>query len=195
MKKEIAKTEPTKVLTVIKKEVESIKTASRFHVTSKPTYNQAVDQLSLIKKAKNMIKENYTDKIVKPAKEAYDNAKDFIKPYETDLKTVEDYLKAECIKFDDLQQKIADDKKKEFEESLKKGELTEKQIDKAIDTIEKKENTVSGIREIDVLIIDDISQVPVKYLKVDEVLAKKDLKLGPVAGMHLEKRKTMANNF
>jgi hypothetical protein len=195
MEKKITKAEPTKVLTVIKKEVESIKTASRFRVTSKPTYNQAVDQLSLIKKAKNMIKENYTDKIVKPAKEAYDNAKDFIKPYEADLKRVEDYLKGECIKFDDLQQKIAEEKKREFEESLKRGELTDKQIDKAIDKIEQKENTVSGIRELDVVVVDDISRVPVKYLKVDEVLAKKELKLGPIPGMHLEKRKTMANNF
>lgn len=196
MKTKETKTEQPKTLTVIKKEVEGIKTMGRFHVTSKPTYDTAKEFLGNIRTAKGMIKTEYREKIIEPAYRAYKNASDMIAPYEKDLKIVEDYLKGEMTKYDNKLQAEAEEAKKKLEDSLKNGEISEEKAIAQIDKISAKEEYVSNVREYPEVVIDDKSKIPLEYLEPATSRILKDLQSGKtIPGARIEMRKSVSNNF
>lgn len=179
-------------LIVIKKEVEKIEDTSRFTITSQVKLEQAVEARKELSKVKKVL-ENQKQEIVGPLNQALKKTRDLFKPYEQRLDIVDNWLKEQMLKWEEIQEAERKKKEIEIETKIAEGEMSFEEAGKKIEKIEKKIEAVPT-REISKVEIVDKSKLPLEYLEPDLVAIKRDLIAGKeIAGAKLVKEKVVYN--
>lgn len=158
----------------------------------------AVDYLKEIKQNSNKVRE-IKERYTKPANEILRMARHMFGPIEMKFKEAERIIKDKMIKFDELKQKKALEQSSKLAEQVKAGKLDIQTAGEKMEKIEPK-NSYEGqegaitYKMIKKIYITDQNKIPRKYLKVDEVLLKRDLLAGvKIPGAEIREDKIVAS--
>ncbi len=172
---EIIKLNTTEAVEKAKQRVESIADTSRIRVLSQPTFEQARAKRIEVKGIKNQVNEK-KESITKPLNEALKNVRSLFRPIEDKLKLIDDYLKSQVLTYNSKLIAEKEQREKEAEKKVEKGETIEKATKGLTKTNEKLE--VIKTRKLKKVRIIDESKLPREYLIPDEQKIKAALLSG-----------------
>ena len=158
----------------------------------------AVDYLKEIKENSNKVRE-IKEKYTKPANEILRMARQMFGPIELRFKEAEKIIKEKMLGFDEIKQKKALEQTSKLAEQVKSGKIDIQKAGEKMEKIEPK-NSSEGqegaiiYKTIKRVCVVDQNKIPRKYLKVDEVLLKRDLLAGvKIPGAEIREDKIVAS--
>ena len=201
-KEQIIKLNTTEAVETANQVVVGIAESSRIVINSQPTFEKAVEKLKEIKEIKKIVNEK-KESITKPLNEALKNIRSLFKPIEDKIDIIENYLKAETLKYN---QKLLAEQRKREEEAIKKIEeeqakgksLDEINIDKIAKPIINITQKVEAIRTRKIKELNIINEqlIPRSFLIPNEQAIKQALLAGiKVDGCEMIEREISVNNY
>lgn len=193
MSKQIIEIDASKAVELVKEKADSISEALDLKVVSTPTFEKAGVFMGEIREAKKLLSEKKKS-ILDPLKTAKENTEKLFEPAEEKIGLIEMYLKDQMFKYNLKLVAEANERAKEAEKKIQKGETITEATEKLVNTQEKIQAIPT--RKVWRVKVIDFRKVPDEFKILDESKALEAGKNGlKVEGLEFYTDEVIVNRF